>query len=441
MGFMDKLKDAANSAKTAAESAAAAAKEKVEQAQAAAAEKKALEEAHKAEMQQLVGEKRAAIINAIEENYSDDLDGFFNGKEKGAIFKYSKDFFEKILLPANSRDKTYLAMYPHINSKIATKLMDTFHDSIAYDSMLIYISDNAKQEFLLTYDKFYFKTTLEEDKKYFVTGSVPTSKVSLFSMVKDGDAYNFMCDDVKVGRILINDGKEADFITLNKLFEDMKNNDFDITEDEIEENIKKKIGSITYTEVRNELDDEEKIIFFSWDSDHGYVACSTEKMILASKTSGGNVSNVSRYYYDEIGRVETRQQATDLGGPTVSDSLGGMLLEMAVTAAAESALDSLMKDVCDLVVNTNMGIKVMPGMTKIEADKIVGIYNQKKKELRDTAREEKKQAATPQVIVQQATASQPDVLEQLQKLAALKDAGILSEEEFAAKKADLLAKL
>lgn len=34
-----------------------------------------------------------------------------------------------------------------------------------------------------------------------------------------------------------------------------------------------------------------------------------------------------------------------------------------------------------------------------------------------------------------------DIAEQLQKLAALKDAGILSEEEFAAKKADLLAKL
>ena len=35
----------------------------------------------------------------------------------------------------------------------------------------------------------------------------------------------------------------------------------------------------------------------------------------------------------------------------------------------------------------------------------------------------------------------PDVLEQIQKLASLKDAGILSEEEFNQKKADLLAKL
>jgi len=36
---------------------------------------------------------------------------------------------------------------------------------------------------------------------------------------------------------------------------------------------------------------------------------------------------------------------------------------------------------------------------------------------------------------------QPDALEQLQKLAQLKDAGIISEEEFAAKKADLLSKI
>lgn len=37
--------------------------------------------------------------------------------------------------------------------------------------------------------------------------------------------------------------------------------------------------------------------------------------------------------------------------------------------------------------------------------------------------------------------AQPDALEQLQKLAQLKDAGIISEEEFAAKKADLLSKI
>ncbi|MBO5248028.1 MAG: SHOCT domain-containing protein [Clostridia bacterium] len=40
-----------------------------------------------------------------------------------------------------------------------------------------------------------------------------------------------------------------------------------------------------------------------------------------------------------------------------------------------------------------------------------------------------------------APAGQPDVLDQIEKLAKLKEAGILSEEEFAAKKAKLLETL
>lgn len=37
--------------------------------------------------------------------------------------------------------------------------------------------------------------------------------------------------------------------------------------------------------------------------------------------------------------------------------------------------------------------------------------------------------------------SQTDVLEQIKKLASLKEAGILSEEEFTSKKTELLSKL
>ena len=52
--------------------------------------------------------------------------------------------------------------------------------------------------------------------------------------------------------------------------------------------------------------------------------------------------------------------------------------------------------------------------------------------------DKKEQQPTQNVVIQQ---NQPDVLEQIQKLASLKDAGILSEEEFNKKKAELLEKL
>ena len=53
-----------------------------------------------------------------------------------------------------------------------------------------------------------------------------------------------------------------------------------------------------------------------------------------------------------------------------------------------------------------------------------------------------KQAAQPQVIVQQqTTGNDVDVIEQIQKLKGLQESGIITEEEFNQKKAVLLEKL
>lgn len=441
MALFDKLKEIKDTAVSAANDAAQKAKETYEANKQAQAEKKAAEEAYKAEMTEKANVAANSIIEAVNANYKEDLDGFFNGKNKDEVFSYAKNFFEKILLPANSKDKTMISMYPHITEKHYTQLTKIFGYGFTYDTVLAHIKDTEGQEFLLTYDNFYFKKPLEEDKKFNVVGSVPTSKVSMFSLRNVEDYYIFACDDVEVAKIQIYGGKEADFITLNKFFEDVKNGDFNITNEEIDQTIRKKIGSMTYTELKNDMDDDELLMFFTWNSSDGYVACTTEKIIVADKVSGGNVSNISRYYYDEITKVETKQQASDLTSTSTGDSLGGFLLDMAVSAAADMAIDSLMKNVCDLVISGDGTYKTMPGMVKVEADRIVAIFNTFKKEIRKANKEEKLAAANPQpqVIVQQQ--SQPDVLEQIQKLAALKDAGILTEEEFNAKKADLLSKL
>ena len=60
------------------------------------------------------------------------------------------------------------------------------------------------------------------------------------------------------------------------------------------------------------------------------------------------------------------------------------------------------------------------------------------RECRRTIKEGNKQ---PQVIVQQSTPTLDDPITQLEKLNKLKEMGIISDDEFNAKKADLLAKL
>jgi hypothetical protein len=50
-------------------------------------------------------------------------------------------------------------------------------------------------------------------------------------------------------------------------------------------------------------------------------------------------------------------------------------------------------------------------------------------------------STTPSSVASIATAAQPDLMEQLRKLGELRAAGVLTEEEFAAKKAELLSRL
>lgn len=175
------------------------------------------------------------------------------------------------------------------------------------------------------------------------------------------------------------------------------------------------------------------ILFFTWNSSGGYVACTTEQIIWADKTSGGNVSNINRFYYDEIVKIETVQEASNLASSSAATSLTGFLVDMAVSTVADAAIDSFMKDVCDIELLVQGSYKTMSGMVKLEADRIIAIYNGFKKNIRAEEKELKKQSVQQQ--------SQPDVLEQIKKLASLKEAGILSEEEFTSKKTELLSKL
>ncbi len=248
----------------------------------------------------------------------------------------------------------------------------------------------------------------------------------MFSLQKEEGGYKLFCDDVLIGNIQLNNGRDEDFVCLNKYFTDLKNKDFEITAQEVHDVIRKKIGDSIYNEFcRNFVEEDERIVFFAWSIGGNDYAVLTNYQVITVDKNGciGNNRNVKKYFYEDIISMEAIQNTSD-------GSLMGDLLDTAFAAA--------FKD-CNLKINVRGSSATLNAIRKIEADKAIEICDRMRMTIRNKDRDA---IRNPQVVVVgQQQSSQPDLLEQLEKLSKLKEAGILSEEEFNQKKADLLSRL
>ena len=130
----------------------------------------------------------------------------------------------------------------------------------------------------------------------------------------------------------------------------------------------------------------------------------------------GGTMNVKQLYYEDITSAQTIQNTGD-------SSLTGMLIDAAFASLFQQ---------CDLEIAVAGSKTRINTLCKVEAERVISIYHEYRKKAKTAS------AQPQQVIVQQ---NQPDVLEQIEKLAKLKDMGVLSAEEFDMKKAELLLKL
>lgn len=409
MGLFDKFADTANKMKSSID-------EKI----AEASQKKAEAEALNAEFKEKTKQKADEIKKYILEHGDDSRGGFYsqNGTEK--IIDFTKDFYEKILLPANSVKQSYISMYPYLNDKIIKAFTKEFPNHGTSESDVFHLKDPKKQEFLLTTENFYFKVCLEENEKYFAMGYVPCKNINTFSLEKSDSCYIFKCDNFEIAKLPITNGREDDFITLNDYFRCIENSDFEITDEEVNNLIRKKIGEKVYSEVKKYMVyDDELIMYFAWGLDSltakDYIVCTNKQIIILDREAFGATANVKQLYYEDISAMNTNQNSK-------SNDLTGYLFETAITAWTKT---------CELVIHFAGGEHKINTLFKPEAERVIAVYHQ--------CRKQQKAAASQPTIVQQA--AQPDVLEQIQKLSALKDAGIINEDEFAQKKSELLARL
>lgn len=408
MGIFDQLKSSANMAAEKAKQVADAAKVGYEQ-------KKATNEAYRNMMETEASRINEEIRVAIESNQSEI--GLFGDIKKEELLKFTKEFFERILLPASSVSASKIAMYPNISgNKTINKFIESLTDYSVDETALVYLAIERKQGLLLTDKALYYSIVLPQDSSFFAKGRIPCEKIEKIYFEESGNVYNFKCNDYVLMSFVMSKSVTEDVLGLNNYFESIEKHDFEITDDEVDELIRKKISDKVYEEVKRFfVYDDEKLIYFAWGLDSltakDYIFCTNKQIVRVDRELLGATANVRQFYYEDINAASTEQNSS-------SGDLSGFLLETAIT--------SMMK-VCDLKLNVSSTEIKIKNLFKIEADRVVAIYHQYRRLLK----EESKQS---NVVIQQ----QVDPMEQIKKLHEMKELGIVTQEEFDAKKKQIL---
>lgn len=420
MAFFDKLKDVKSSVMSTATGIVDTTKSSIKKAQEDYAQKKQEAEALDAEMREKAQQFSQNIVNGILEYCEGKEGGYFGKIPTETLLSFTKDFYEKLVLPGGKTSTSCVAMHPYIDDKKAKQFAKSFSQYDSSETPILYLKDGEKQEILITTKTLYFRRPLPENKKYFADGAVGCENIDCFHLDENGDSYQFKCDTYVLADIKLINAYKQDFMALNEYFRCVKEQDFEITNEEIDGLIQKKIGAKIYGDVKKYMTyDDELVLYYAGGLDSltavDYVACTTRQIIIVNREFLGATANVKQFYYDDITSMATIQNSN-------SNDLLVALVDTALTAALK---------VCDLEITVAGAKNKINTLYTIEAQRVIAIYHEQRKGL-------KEKASQPQIIQQ---VSQVDVLEQIEKLSKLKDMGIISEEEFAQKKIVLLEKL
>lgn len=361
MGFNDFLKKA----KDTASNTVSGVKSSIEQ-------KKADKSAHEAEMTQKASEKAQEIINTIL-SYNNN-GSVFGDIQENEIMAFTKEFYDKLLMPANSVALTKISMYPYIDEKEKEKIKKIIADYDDSEAPLFLIRAENKQLILLTYNTLYFALRLEDDNKYYVNGKVSTNEISDMVFEINGESANVICDGYTIANFKTDKTIREDFISLTNYFECIKKHDFEITDEEVDALIKEKIGTKIASEIKKYMVyDDEQFVYFAWGLDSlaakDYIVCTNKQIIVMDREAFGATSNIKQFYYEDITSASTEQNSN-------STSLTGYLIDTALTAATKT---------CDLYFSVAGARNKIKTLYKSEAERIVAVYHQYRKAAKTAA--------------------------------------------------------
>lgn len=342
----------------------------------------------------------------------------FNGESwlelEDNFMDFTKEFFERLLLPANSVSVSKITMYPY-SDKILKNVKKGIENYDESEIPAFQFSGDKGEYIVLTRDHLYVSFAFPENPAFFGHLCLNLGQISdlQFEIVEEN--CEIICNGVTL--FTNHNPHEFDVITVKEYFRRLKEKDYEITEIQVDELIKSKIGDNILKIIRQYTFDDELLVYFAWGLDNitakDFVVCTNKQILLLDREMLGATKNIKQFYYEDITSMGTDQKTNNV-------------LDFALTAAFK---------LCNITIYVAGTQEKIQTLFTYEAERVVRVYQ----EYRRSIKQEERSAR--QVVVQQTAPQEDDVFAKLEKLSKLKEAGILTEEEFNAKKAELLAQM
>lgn len=422
MAFMDKFKDAAKAATEKANNVKNSAMDGIGKMKEANEQKKAEKEAYMAQLSSECSAWTEDVKNKILGAFESDRPTIFHNLETSVIDKFTKEYYEMMVLPGSRPNITCLTMKPNISEKAVKAMVKNFTSYDGTEIPIVHVKENNGFELILTQNNLFFRFKYQGNKDIWSEEKIPVQQINAIQVELKEGIGEVLINGVKLEEVKISGCYKQDFISLNHYFARLIKQDFVMEVEQIDSNIREKIGDNIYGQVKKYfIDEDEKLLFYAGGLDSltaiDYVACTDQQVIFVNREMLGATADVKQFYFEDVTSMATIQnsQSNDL-----------------LVAMIDTALTSALK-VCNLEITVAGSKESINTLFLVEATRIIAIYHEARKKAKQ-AKQQPIQAA----VVQNA---EPDILGQIEKLSKLKEAGVLTEEEFAVKKTELLSKL
>lgn len=406
MGFKDIMKNVTDKASAVAGSAQA----KYEEQKQYYAIKKEEQNKKMEEMKIRVAEYEQGVLQEVIYGFS----GVPCFDSDDNVLDFTKEYFEKLLLPANSVSASKITMYPHAE-KIKKKAQKAIKDFDTSETPVFEFDGNKAESVIMTPTKLYVSVAFPENPTFTGSLTLDLNQISQLDFVSTEEGYQVVCNGVVL--FTVTNVSDFDKITIEEYIRRLQVKDFEITETQIDKIIKDKIGDNILKIIRQYVFDDELLVYFAWGMDNimakDFVVCTNKQILMLDREMLGATKNIKQFYYEDITSMSTDQKTTGL-------------LDFALTATFK---------LCNITIYVSGAQEKIQTLFTYEAERVVRVYQEYRRNIKMEERNAR------QVVVQQSAPVEDDVFAKLEKLSKLKAAGILTEEEFNAKKAELLAQM